>query len=308
MKGGEMAVLDALQSAVAGVAERAGPAVVGIGDRWGRGSGVVIGEGTVLTNAHNVRGDTVTVAFGDGRTAEATVAGVDADGDLAVLRVDTGPARALEWAEGEPSLGTPVFALANSGGRGLRVTFGLVSGTERAFRGPRGRRIAGSIEHTAPLARGSSGGPVVDAEGRFLGLNTNRAGDGFYLAIPADRELRQRVDSLGRGESRPSPRLGVAVAPPWVARRMRRAVGLVERDGLLIRGVEERSPADRGGLARGDLIVEAEGRAVSDADDLFEALDAVQGSIRLRVVRGEEEREVAVSLPPAEPSDRAEQA
>jgi S1-C subfamily serine protease len=303
-----MAVLDALQSAVAGAADRAGPAVVGIGDRWGRGSGVVIGEGIVLTNAHNVRGDTVTVAFGDGRTAEATVAGVDADGDLAVLRVDTGQTRALDWAESEPSLGTPVFALANPGGRGLRVTFGLISGTERAFRGPRGRRIAGSIEHTAPLARGSSGGPVVDAEGRFLGLNTNRAGDGFYLAIPADGELRQRVDSLGRGESRPSPRLGVAVTPPWVARRMRRAVGLVERDGLLIRGVEEGSPADRGGLANGDLIVEAEGRAVSDADDLFEALDAVQGSIRLRVIRGDEEREVAVSLSPAEPSGRAEQA
>jgi serine protease Do len=303
-----MAVLDALQSAVARVADRAGPAVVGIGDRWGRGSGVVIGEGIVLTNAHNVRGDTVTVAFGDGRTSEATVAGVDADGDLAVLRVDTGQTRALDWADSEASLGTPVFALANPGGRGLRVTFGLISGTERAFRGPRGRRIAGSIEHTAPLARGSSGGPVVDAEGRFVGLNTNRAGDGFYLAIPADGELRQRVDSLGRGESRPSPRLGVAVAPPWVARRMRRAVGLVERDGLLIRGVEEGSPADRGGLARGDLIVEAEGRAVSDADDLFEALDAVQGSIRLRVIRGDEEREVAVSLSPAEPSGRAEQA
>jgi serine protease Do len=303
-----MTVLDELQSAVSGVAEGAGPSVVGIGDRWGRGSGVVVGDGTVLTNAHNVRGDSVTVAFADGRTADASVAGIDGDGDLAVLRVDIGGARPLEWASDGPSVGTPVFALANPGGRGLRVTFGLVSGTERTFRGPRGRRIAGSIEHTAPLARGSSGGPVVDAEGRLLGLNTNRAGDGFYLAIPADEDLQARVDALGRGESRPSPRLGVAVAPSWVARRMRRAVGLDERDGLLVRGVEDGSPADRAGLHRGDLIVAAEGRDVGDADDLFQALDQAQGTLRLRVVRGDEEREVSVSLSPAEPSGRAEEA
>jgi serine protease Do len=303
-----MTVLDELQGAVAGVADGAGPSVVGIGDRWGRGSGVVIGDGTVLTNAHNVRGDTVTVAFGDGRTAEATVAGVDGDGDLAVLRVDTGGSRALEWATDAASVGTPVFAVANPGGRGLRVTFGLVSGTERTFRGPRGRRIAGSFEHTAPLPRGSSGGPVVDAEGRLLGLNTNRAGDGFYLAIPADGDLRERVEALGRGESRPSPRLGVAVAPSWVARRMRRAVGLEERGGLLIRGVEEDSPADGAGLRRGDLIVAAEGQDVSEADDLFQALDRAQGSIALRVVRGEEERDVSVSLSPSEPTRGPERA
>lgn len=303
-----MAALDELQRAVTGVAERAGAAVVGVGDRWGRGSGVVIQSGTVLTNAHNVRGDSVTVAFGEGRTGEATVAGVDTDGDLAVLKVDTGDAPAVEWAESAPALGAPVFALANPGGRGLRVTFGLISGTERSFRGPRGRRIAGTIEHTAPLARGSSGGPVVDAEGRLVGLNTNRAGDGFYLAIPADAALRERVDALGRGESRPSPRLGVAVAPPWVARRMRRAVGLEEREGLLVRGVEEGSPADRAGMARGDLIVEADGRGVSDTDDLFQSLDAARESVRLRVVRGDEEREVAVSLSAGAASGRAEQA
>ena len=88
-----------------------------------------------------------------------------------------------------PPLGQVVFAAAR-GRHGLRVSFGLVSGTGRSFRGPRGRRIAGSVEHTAPLARGSSGGPLVDAEGRLLGINTRRLGDGFYLAMPADAALR----------------------------------------------------------------------------------------------------------------------
>jgi serine protease Do len=186
----------------------------------------------------------------------------------------------------------------------------MVSGTERSFRGPRGRRIAGSLEHTAPLARGSSGGPVVDADGHLVGLNTNRAGEGFYLAIPADADLRERVEALGRGESPAAPRLGVAVAPPWVAARMRRAVGLADREGLLVRGVEEGSPADRAGIGRGDLIVAAGGRAVTSADELHEALDEAGsgGSLNVTIVRGEEEREVAVRLSPADPAsgDREE--
>jgi serine protease Do len=303
-----MGAMDEIQQAIEGVARKVGPSVVGIGHRWARGSGVVIGEGAVLTNAHNVRGETVTVSFADGRTAEGTVAGADADGDLAVVSVDTGGAPVLEWADSVPSIGTPVFALANPAGRGPRVTFGFVSGTERAFRGPRGRRIAGSVEHTAPLARGSSGGPIVDAEGRFLGLNTNRAGDGFYLAIPADGALREHVDALGRGEFAPAPRLGVAVAPPWVARRMRRAVGLPEREGLLVRGIEEASPASAAGIERGDLIVKTGDRDVSSADELYEALGqaGVGGSIELTLVRGTEERRISVSLTVQEGQEREE--
>ena len=301
-----MSALQELEAAVHTVADRVGPSVVGIGDRWGRGSGIVIADGRVLTNAHNVRGDRATVSFADGRVVEAEVTGVDVDGDLAVLSVDTGGTAAPEWAEDGPGIGSAVFALANPGGRGLRVTFGMVSGTERSFRGPGGRRIAGSLEHTAPLIRGSSGGPVVDAEGRVVGLNTNRAGEGFYLAIPVDADLRARVDALGRGESPSAPRLGVAVAPPWVAARMRRAVGLPERDGLLVRGVEDGSAADRAGLGRGDLIVAAGGQPVSGTDELHAALDAAgpTGTVTLTVIRGEEERDVAVRLSPTEPTAR----
>jgi serine protease Do len=294
-----MALLEELEGAIRTVAEGAGRSVVGVGARWGRGSGVVIGDGRVLTNAHNVRGPEVAVSFGDGRTTEGTVAGIDEDADLAVISVDTGDAPQLAWGDdGAARLGSLVFALANPGGRGLRVTHGFVSGVERSFRGPRGRRIAGSLEHTAPLSRGSSGGPIVDAAGPVGVQAQEAAGDGFYLAIPADAGLRERIEGLGRGESAATPRLGVAVAPPWVARRMRRAVGLTERDGLLIRGVAEDSPAAAAGLRRGDLIVEAAGREVGSADDLFEALDQAGGgrTVTLTVVRGDEERSVAVSL------------
>ena len=292
-----MSLLDEVQTTIRQLADGAGQSVVGIGQRWGVGSGIVLGDGRVLTNAHNVRGDQVTVTLADERTAEGTVAGHDIDGDLAVIEVDTAGAAALPWASAGAELGQAVFALSNPGGRGLRVTFGFVSGIERTFRGPRGRRITGSLEHTAPLLPGSSGGPVLNADGQLLGINTNRLGEGFYLAIPADDALRGRVDALGRGESAaPPPRLGVALAPGHVARRLRRSVGLPEIDGVLIRGVEEDSPAARAELAQGDLIVTAAGRPVRDPDDLFDALQtaAAADSIQLTVVRGTDERTIEV--------------
>src|SRR6266576_1965198 len=294
-----MTIFDEIQASIARLAEDAGPSVAGIGQRWGIGSGIVLGEGRVLTNAHNVRGSQATVTFADGRTAEGTVAGHDLDGDLAVIEADTGQAAALPWATAAPAIGTPVFALSNPGGRGLRVTFGTVSGIDRTFRGPRGLRITGSLEHTAPLLPGSSGGPVLDAEGRLVGINTNRLGEGFYLAIPADEALRAQADALARGESAAPPRLGIAIAPRRVARRLRRAVGLPDTEGLLIQQVTEDSPAARAGLSSGDLIVAAAGQPVGGADDLFDALQGAQGgTLELRVVRGADERTVQVVFAP----------
>jgi serine protease Do len=293
-----MSVLDELEQAVQQVAERVGPSVVGIGRGRGRGSGIVLADGLVATNAHNLRGEETTVVFAGDRSAVGRVAGVDVDADLAVIAVDTGGAPAVAWADdGAARVGAPVFALANPGGQ-LRVTFGLVSAVGRAFRGPRGRRIAGSLEHTAPLPRGASGGPVVDRDGRLVGIDTNRLGDGFYLALPADAELRRRLEALGRGEAPARPRLGVGIAPARVARQLRQAVGLPERDGLLVRVVEPGGPADRAGIRGGDLLVEAGGRPVSDADQLYEVLDQVgeDQSLTLRVVRGTDELTVTVAF------------
>jgi serine protease Do len=292
-------MLQELQAAIAGAAERVGPAVVGLGRGWGRGSGVIVASGQVLTNAHVLRGDDVAVTFGDGDIAEGRVAGADPELDVAVIAVDTGAREPIRWeadAVGALGPGTPVFALANPGGRGPRTTFGTVTTTSASFRGPRGRRLGGSIEHTAPLPRGSSGGPLVDLEGRLVGVNSVRLDGGFILALPADEELRRRVEALARGEAPARPRLGVALAPPRAARRLRAAVGLPEREGLLVRGVEDDSPAQRAGIERGDLLVAAGGRELTGIDDLFDALSPDGGSLALRVVRGTEEREVEVEL------------
>jgi serine protease Do len=293
-----VAAMAEFEQSVRSVADKAGPSVVGIGNRWAVGSGIVAGPGKVVTNAHNVGREEITVTFADGRRASGRAAGVDVDGDIAVVDVDIGDAPPLEWADGGSELGRIVFALSNPGGRGLRATFGVVSGTQRSFRGPRGRKISGSMEHTAPLLPGSSGGPVVDADGRLLGINTNRLGEGFYLAIPADASLRATVDSLSTGQAPERLRLGIAAAPPYVARRLRRAVGLPEADGLLVREVEDDSTAAAAGLEEGDLIIAIGGRPVESIDVLYDALDSVQtgSTLELTVLRGTEERTVVVTF------------
>ena len=294
-----MAVLEQ-QETIAGVAARVGPSVVGLGRGWGLGSGVVIAEGQVLTAAHNLRRDEQTVVLPDGSRETAEVAGVDPDLGLAVLSVATGDAPAVTWESAdEPGIGSAVVALANPGGRGLRATLGFVSAEPRSFRGPRGRRVRGAIEHTAPLPRGSSGGPLVDPAGNLLGVNSIRLDGGLILAAPANAAARERVLLLARGEAPVAHRLGVAVAPPRAARRMRRAVGLPERDGLLVRAVEEDGPAGRAGIERGDLIVAAGGREIGGVEALYSVLDGLPpagGELELTVVRGTDERTVAASF------------
>jgi serine protease Do len=258
----------------------------------------VIDQGRVLTCAHAVRRDDATVTFSDGRNETGRAAAVDEDLDLAVIEVDTRDVEPLRWNEetGGATAGRFVLALSNPGGRGLRVSPGFVLSAARSFRGRRGRRVAGAIEHSAPLPRGSSGGPLIDRDGRLLGINAVRVDGGLILAIPADAATRSRVDALGRGERPKSVRLGVAVAPPRVARRLRRAVGLPERDGILVRAVEDESPAANAGLERGDLLVAADGAALDRIDALYEALDRAReaGKLELGVLRGNDERAVEV--------------
>jgi S1-C subfamily serine protease len=273
-------------------------AVVGLGDGARGGSGVVVGDGRVLTLARNLRGSEVSLAFNDGRRERARLLGSDADLGVSVLDAPTGDVAALAWAEDpSPAIGTPVFALADPAGRGLRVTAGAVASAPQSLRGPRGRLLEGLIEHTAPLPRGSGGGPLLDDAGSLLGINAVRLGHGFILAIPSAR-IRERLEDLAAGRTHAPRRLGVAVVPARAARRLRRAVGLPERDGVLVRAVEQGSPADAAGVQRGDLIVALGDHSVDSLDALFGALDAAVADepLALRIVRGAEERELQASL------------
>jgi serine protease Do len=287
------------QSTLQQIAASAGPSVVGLAEGARGGSGVVVEPGRVLTLARNLRGGQLSVALSGGRLKTATVAGTDADRGIAVLELDTGETPAVTWADAAeaPAIGAPVFALADPAGRGLRVTGGAVASAPQALRGPRGRMLEGLIEHTAPLPRGSGGGPLLDGQGRLLGLNAVRLAHGLILALPT-AEVRERVADIAAGEPATQRRLGVAIVAPRIARRLRGAVGLPEREGVLVRAVQQQSPAARAGVERGDLIVAMAGREVDSLDALFAALDAapLEQPVPLRILRGEQERQVDVVL------------
>ena len=292
--------IEEIQSTLERLTRERGPAVVGVGRGWRVGSGMVVAPDRVLTSAHRVGPDGATVTFADDRRVDGELVAADRDLDLAVLAAETGDVEPLEWADGAAPLtiGKPVVAVGNPGGRGLRATLGFLASAERSFRGPRGRRISGAVEHTAPLPRGSAGGPLLDLDGRLLGINVLRLEGGLIVALGAGGALRDSVEHLARGEEPDRPLLGVAVAPPRVARRMRRAVGLPERDGVLVRDVQEGSAAARAGVARGDLIVSIGGHEVDGIDALHRALDDVSGNgaLSLTVVRGTDEQELEVSF------------
>ncbi|MDH3754395.1 MAG: S1C family serine protease [Acidimicrobiia bacterium] len=279
------------------------PSIVTIG-RNARGTGFVLAPGQVLTNAHNLNDRTTSVTFSDGRSAQAELVGADVDGDLVVIAVDTADHAPLPWSATDIRIGDIVFA-ASLGPAGVRITNGQASNVGRPFRGPRGRRIPGGIEHTARAARGSSGGPLLDVDGGVAGINTRRLGAGFYLARPANAKLIERVTTLAEGTTVERPRLGVAVAGPKVAAKLRSSVGLPERRGLLVRGVDDDSAAERAGIAVGDLLVSAGGVGLDSTDALFDSLDTADDTVLFTIVRGADEIEIPVDLRPAAGEDQA---
>jgi S1-C subfamily serine protease len=270
-------------------AARVGPNVVGL--RGGaRGSGTIIASGRVLTSAANLTEGEPEVVFADGRAARATVTGLDRRRGFAALSVETGALAPLAFGLESPPIGTTVLALANPWGRGLSATLGFVASSRN--------RPAPGVAHTALCPRGASGGPLVAPDGGLIGLNVMRLDGGFVFASATDTDTRERIEKLVAGERRSDRTLGVAIAPPRIARRLRRSVGLDERDGLLVRGVEADSAAFTAGIRQGDLIVAVGGAPIVSVDDLLAHLEGSGEEIPVTVVRGVDEHALTARLAP----------
>jgi S1-C subfamily serine protease len=288
--------LTQLETEIAAAFERVGPSLVAIGRR-SRGTGFVIGPNRVVTNAHNLRDRTTQVTFANGTAAQAAVIGSDLGADLVVLEVETGETPPLSVADSLPSIGQFVFAAAASPS-GSRISAGTVSNPQRTFRGPTGQPINNAIEHTAPLTRGSSGGPLLNRSGEVVGITTHRLPGGFAVSIGLGEKEQKRLNALSEGATVTPLRLGIAIAPPQVAARLRKAVGLEPRDGLLLRGVHPEGAAAAAGLQEGDLIIEAGSQPIATPEQLNAVLADHDRSTTLAVtvLRGAEEHSLEVTF------------
>ena len=289
--------LGALSDGMADAVEGVAASVVRVNGRRRRsGSGVVFAPDTVLTASHVLeREEDLTVGLNDGRTLQARFAGRDHSTDLAVLKVDGLDVEAVTPAEGEARVGQLALAVGSpSHGEGPRATLGVVSavgGPVRTWRGPRLERY---IQTDATPYPGFSGGPLVDARGKVLGIMVSGS-RGTAFAIPAD--LAWRV--AGALEERGSVKrgyLGILSQPVRLPDGQR--LGLTQKGGLLVVGVEDGSPARRGGLIVGDILATLDGQPVEDTDDLLVLLggDRVGRPVPVKLVRGGELEEIEITV------------
>lgn len=270
------------------------------------GSGFIFDDrGHVLTNAHVIgKAETVTVKLADERELRAKVKGRDERLDIAVLQLEGGGSLPYVTFGSSDALlvGEPVVAIGNPFGLGHTVTTGIVSAKGRAIgAGP----YDDFLQTDASINPGNSGGPLFDSHGRVIGMNTaiNPAGQGIGFAIPSDEILRVLPQLVAEGRIERA-RLGVQVQD--VDQKLASALGLPDTGGALVGDVEKGSPADKAGLASGDVITHVDGAVIAHARDLSRTIAHRKPGSRVDLVvrRGRETKTVRADLAKLEESKR----
>jgi S1-C subfamily serine protease len=296
-----------------------GTSTLGGGEATGSGF-VVDQDGTILTNAHVVDGaDEVRVSFEeDGESIPAEVKGVDADTDLAVLTIDPDQVENLTVLplgdSSELEVGDPVVAIGNPFGLQRTVTTGIVSALQRQIDAPSGFSISDVIQADASINPGNSGGPLLDAQGRVIGINSQIATGGgqgsvgIGFAVPIDTAKRL-LPQLRKGEDIERAYLGVRMGT--VTSDLAEQLNLPQDSGALVETVEDGGPAEQAGLRAsvrddlsgevtepGDLIVSADGEPVRSADDVVAAVAEKKpgDTLELELYRGDDRRTMSVEL------------
>ncbi|MCD6053010.1 MAG: hypothetical protein K0Q96_202 [Rubrobacteraceae bacterium] len=290
--------LAALSDGMADAVENVATSIVRVNGRRRRsGSGLVFAQNKVLTASHVLeREEDLSVETADGRTLTARFAGRDPSTDLAVLNVESLDIEPAMPAEGEARVGQISLAVgSHSRGEGPRATLGVVSTVGGPVRTRRGPRLERYIQTDATPYPGFSGGPLIDVLGNVLGILVSGWGRGAAFAIPADLAWRTAGTLSERGSVKRGY-LGILSQPVRLPDGQR--LGLTQRGGLLVVGVEDGSPAGRGGLIVGDILATLDGQPVEDTDDLLVLLagDRVGSSVPLGLVRGGELAEIEITV------------
>jgi putative serine protease PepD len=284
------------ESSAAAVYKRAKDAVVEIQTTTEQGSAtgsgfVIDKQGHIVTNEHVVEGATkVAVQFADQSEAQATIVGTDPSTDIAVLKVDRPASRltALSFASpGSLEVGDPVVAIGSPFGLEGTLTTGVVSGLGREIEAPNHFTIENAVQTDAALNHGNSGGPLLDMQGRVVGVAAQIRSDsggnvGIGYAVPGDTAQRVARELINDG-SVEHAYLGVT---------------LPDSGAATIEGVKGGSPADSAGLQAGDEVTAVDGKTIDSGDALREAIDARKpgDKITLTIKRNGNERTVQVTL------------
>ncbi len=282
-------ILTNLSDAMADAAARAGAATVMVNARRRYpASGIGYAPDLILTADHVVeREEEITVMLPDGTEVPASIAGRDSGSDLALLRLSQPGASVAEAAPGEPRVGQLVLAIGRPSPEGIQASLGIISSIGGPVRTGRGVLLERYMATDAIPYPGFSGGPLIDASGRVLGLNTSGLARGTSLAIPASLAW-QTAATLAQHGHISRGYLGIRSQPVELPATSQKALGRDQSTGLLIVGVEDDSPAAQGGLIIGDIIVGISGQPITDHDELLSRLsgDAVGASTPIEVLRG----------------------
>jgi putative serine protease PepD len=280
-------------NAISQLYERAAPAVVEIQAGNASGTGFVIdSEGRVVTNQHVVGdNDTVEVSFADDQEEQGRVIATDPSTDLAVIEVDLSGHNVTPvtlGSSGDVEVGDPVYAIGNPFGLERSITAGIVSALDRDITAPNDFTINGVIQTDAPVNRGNSGGPLLNAQGEVIGvvsqIQSETGGNvGIGYAVPSDT-VRTVVETLKTGGEIERGYLGVRLAET--------------DDGVRLSDVLPGEPAERAGLENGDVVLEADGKPVESGSDIQSAVGAHKPGekLELRIDRNGDERTVTVTL------------
>lgn len=290
-------VLSELSGAMAALVELAGASLVRVEGRRGLpASGIVwSADGEIVTASHVVsREEGLRVGLPGGETVEARLAGRDPAADLAVLRVSSAGLTPPPWlAIEEARVGHLVLALGRPG-RTVQATLGVVSALGGEWRTPEGSLIERYLQTDVVMYPGFSGGALVGADGKFIGLNTSGLARGVSLALPAATLQRVVPMLLAHGRIRRGY-LGIGAQPVRLPEDIARQLG--QETGVLLMSVESGGPAAAAGLTLGDTLVGLEGAPIRHMDDLLAALggDRIGRPLAARLLRGGKLHEISIT-------------
>ena len=289
-----------LSDDLASAVERGGAATVTVNARRRMpASGIVWSEdGLIVTANHVVEQDEeITVGLPDGRTVPATLVGRDPGSDLALLQAEATGLTPAPRSETPARIGHFVLAVGRPGPSGPMASFGVVSLVGGAWRTPQGGTVEGFVRADVAMLPGFSGGPLVDARGTVLGLNSSTLGRGGGLTVPA-AAIDKVVESLRTHGKVRRGFLGIGAQAARLPAALVAAHNLAREQGLLIVSVEPESPAERDGLLIGDVIVALDGETIAEVEELQDRLtgDRVGRALPVRVIRAGAPHELRVTV------------